>query len=189
MHVLLPGLVSGVWFFAAQSGQKVTPRHVPLAFWVEDSPFASRSSPPSSAGPAPSSESPSLSCPEPFCPVTAGTSSLLVGSWAAPKARWGRCFGPHSIVNPADVSAAPMVSDGLVLNAAEAGGTVRTLLLTSAVTRLSFACSQQAPRVTDAAEGSRGGSSLVCKGLCCCRGCFPKTRGACLSEPREKLLP
>lgn len=45
---------------------------------VRNSPFASRSSPPSSADPAPSSAAPSLSCPEPSCPGTAGE-QLIIG--------------------------------------------------------------------------------------------------------------
>lgn len=51
------------------------------------SPFASRSSPPSSADPVPFSTVPSLSYPEPFCPVTNRDSTCLKYSQASARAR------------------------------------------------------------------------------------------------------
>lgn len=51
------------------------------------SPFASRSSPPSSADPVPFSTVPSLSYPEPFCPVTNRDGTCLKYSQASARAR------------------------------------------------------------------------------------------------------
>lgn len=50
-------------------------------------PFASRSSPPSSADPVPFSTVPSLSYPEPFCPVTNRDGTCLKYSQASARAR------------------------------------------------------------------------------------------------------